>query len=189
MAQAATYPGYWDEVAPGHGEYLAMLARRFVGWDPALKPAPADLDDRIAKAIFWKSIPDIRVFQSHQVVEYTRAFSHGLYDQAATTYVVRNLGFYRNRANLGKENARVMSLYAKISTGVITPQMREAMKDPLGDRPCDILQETLLGACLFEAVGKREHSLKFVPLLDLWHDGIRPVGYDGNGYVIARVGG
>jgi hypothetical protein len=187
MAHPATYPKYWDEVAPGHGEHLAMFARRFVGWDPVLKPAPADLDDRVAKAIFWKSVPDIRVFHAKQDIEYTRAFSHGLYDQAATSYVVRNLGFYRNRANLGKENALVMALYAKITAGVITPQTRAAMADPLGDRPCDYLLESLLGACLFEAVGKREHALKFLPLLNLWHDGIRPVGYDGNGNVIVRV--
>ena len=54
---------FWEKRYPGKGEAIMGVLRPFYGWKPELKPALPDLKACAKKAIFWREVKGVRVFQ------------------------------------------------------------------------------------------------------------------------------
>lgn len=201
--RAATFPGFWDNVFPGHGEDIAMFIRRFINWDAKMQREPPNIAQLMRDAIFWKKAQGTRIFGATQTPQILAEVKTAFVDSSLAMFAVRNIGPFIHAETaksdggfrglgmlVANEQKRAMTVPILIDT--IRSQIMAEMPDlaSWGRMPETVRDAALASVvlpCALVLAGKRDEAAKFMRLQDIVLSGVQIYGYDRRGKVLVRV--
>jgi hypothetical protein len=178
-----------EEMSPGHGLAFWELYRPFYDWEPCLKPARADLQERVEEAIFWREIPGI-VYLPGEVM--LRVLPGLIGEKLKQSLPDREWDeHWRYLCEEFTNYDQSASSAANECFDALTESLRPIWKkleylDSFGIEE-DVLWSPLYYATLFTFVGASGIAARFKPLLDLWLTGNFPIGFNKEGKLIVLV--
>ncbi len=192
---------FWEERFPGKGEALMAILQPFYCWQPKLKPALPDLEERVKLAIFWREIAGVRVFHVSDAdsLRAVLLFRDTLGDSLRASF----LPWRVNPLLTALAGSLRESVWSSIEEGALWTSIEEelwtsiedSLLDSLGNSlrallrvlPWRALWAALFISCGFVVVGRHEEVTKIKPLLKLWLEGNYPIRFDEEGNLLVLV--
>ncbi|HPN14671.1 MAG TPA: hypothetical protein PLF71_00950 [bacterium] len=169
---------FWEKGYPGKGKAVMKVLRPFYNWQPVLKPALPDLEDRVRTFDFWEGV---KVYEF--VTEVADAsLKHTVWDSRWDLPFIHVEPFWYSEERRSLELALSPLLYTQLSA-LFGPSLAANALASL----INTLTALLVGVYGDLRDGRIKGAAEFKPLLALWLAGNFPIASDSNDNLIVFV--